>query len=254
MTASRQRSVRFLAIDLGRSREIAAHRHTTHQLLRIEHGAVAFTHDIATWVVPTGGAVWIPAGLVHRFESLEPTRASTLYVPPTRSDRYPPAGPVETSPLLDALVTTLSRPVPDPARRARLERVVRDELADLRARPFVVALPHDPAAREVALALIADPADDRPLTALAADAGTSARTLQRRFRDETGLSFQTWRRRAGLQHATTALERGDSITVVAHACGFASASAFIAAFRAELGITPAAWRRATNRAPVPTDP
>ena len=243
MTPSRQRTVRFVAVDLGRSGEVSAHAHTTHQLLRVERGAVAFTHDVATWVVPTGGSVWIPAGLTHRFEALEETTAWGLYVRPARSDRFAPPGPVEMSPLLHTLMATFSAPIRHPARRVRLERVVRDELADLQPRPFVVAVPRDPAARRVALALIADPADDRSLGELAADAGSSVRTLQRSFRDETGLPFQTWRRRAGLQQAMGALTRGENITAVAHRSGFASASAFIAAFRAELGITPAAWRR-----------
>ena len=107
----------------------------------------------------------------------------------------------------------------------------------------MVALPTDPAARHVALALVADPTDERALEALAADAGTSVRTLQRRFRAETGLGFQSWRRRAGLQHAMTLLAADHSVTEVAHRCGFSSASAFIAAFRGELGVTPAGWRR-----------
>ena len=90
---------------------------------------------------------------------------------------------------------------------------------------------------------MADPADDRSLAELAAHVGSSVRTLQRRIREETGLPFQTWRRRVGLQHAMAALERGASIGDAAHQCGFASRSAFIAAFRAELGVTPGAWRR-----------
>lgn len=258
MTPARQRDVRFLAVDLDRSGEVAPHRHLTHQLLRVERGAVAFNHDRATWVVPTGGAVWIPAGLVHRFEALESTTAWGLYVRPRPGDRFADAGPVTITPLLHTLMAVLSRPVRDAARRRRLERVVRDELGDLQPRRFVVAVPTDPAARQVAVALLADPADDRSLAALAADAGSSVRTLQRRFRDETGLSFQTWRRRAGLQQAMGALAGGENISAVAHRCGFASASSFIAAFRAEVGITPAAWRRASgtreNAAEMPEVP
>jgi AraC-like DNA-binding protein len=246
MTPSRQRDVRFLSVDLGRSGEVTAHSHRTHQLLQVQRGAVAFTHDAATWVVPTGGAVWIPAGHTHRFEALETTTAWGLYVRPARSDHPAEPGPVEISTLLDALMVTLSRPVPDPVRRARLERVVRDELGDLRPRQFVVAVPRDAAARHVALELIAEPADERSLDELAASVGTSVRTLQRRFRDETGLAFQTWRRRAGMQQAMVALRRGENIAAVAHRSGFSSASAFIAAFRAELGVTPAAWRRTTG--------
>jgi AraC-like DNA-binding protein len=249
MTSSRQRDVRFLAVDLGRSGTVSSHSHATHQLLRIERGAVAFSHQLAAWVVPTGGAVWVPAGQVHRFEALDDTTAWGLYVRPKDTDELAPPGPVELSPLLHSLMLALSRPVRDPARRAHLEQVVRDELQDVQPRQFVVALPTDPAARQVAEELIADPASSRSLTELAQDAGTSVRTLQRRFRAETGLPFHTWRRRAGLQHAMSELGRGASIATVAHRCGFGSSSAFIAAFRAELGVTPAVWRRLAGTVP-----
>ncbi len=113
----------------------------------------------------------VPAGDSHRFECLDDCAASALYVRPRPTDRLPAAGPVDVSPLLQALMVTLSRPVPDAARRARLERVVRDELRDLRPRPFIVAVPADPAARRVALELIADPSDDRPLPELRGASG-----------------------------------------------------------------------------------
>jgi AraC-like DNA-binding protein len=40
------------------------------------------------------------------------------------------------------------------------------------------------------------------------------------------------------------LTRGGSVTAVAYACGYASVSAFVTAFRTELGTTPAEWARA----------
>src|SRR4029079_10551559 len=94
----------------------------------------------------------------------------------------------------------------------------------------------------VATALLADPADDRSLDDLGRAVGASSRTLQRRFRLETGLTFQHWRRRARVQSSMGHLADGDPVTTVAHRCAFASASAFIAAFRAETATTPAAWR------------
>lgn len=243
MTPSRHRDVRHLTLRLRRSDRVAPHSHPTHQLLRIGRGALAMTHDGASWVIPTGGSVWVPAAHEHRLEALEETELTALYIRARPTDRFAGPGPVSVTPLLEALAITLSRRIPDAARRARLEAVVRDELADLRPLSFIVALPVDPAARRVAVAVIADPADGRTVVELAADTGVSVRTLQRRFREQTGLTFQTWRRRAGLQHGMLLLREGCNITEAAHRCGFTSSSAFIAAFRRELGQTPAQWRR-----------
>ncbi len=110
-------------------------------------------------------------------------------------------------------------------------------------------LPAYEPARAVADALLADPADGRGLDELGRAVGASPRTLQRWFRLETGLTFQQWRRRARVQSSMGHLADGSPVTTVAHRCGFSSASAFIAAFRAETGTTPTAWRA---RAPAAT--
>ncbi len=127
-------------------------------------------------------------------------------------------------------------------RRARLEAVFLDEVADLQPEARLVVLPGDGPARQVADGLLADPAENRSLDDLGRAVGASSRTLQRRFRAETGLTFQQWRRRARVQSSMGHLADGRSVTTVAHRCGFSSASAFIAAFRAETGTTPTAWR------------
>ncbi len=246
MTPSRHRDVRFLTLAVRRGAPVPAHVHDVHQLLHVEEGALTLDHRRSSWVVPSGGSAWLPAGRAHALEALHDARLAVLYVRARPADRYAEPGPVEVPALLTALVARLSRPVPDAARRARLERLVRDELGDLVPRSFVVPVPTEPTARRVALAIVADPADQRTLVEWAATVGASVRTLQRRFREQTGLTFQAWRRRAGLQHTMTGLAAGETVTAAAHRCGFASASAFIAAFRGELGTTPAAWQRAAT--------
>ena len=99
-------------------------------------------------------------------------------------------------------------------------------------------LPRDVRALRLATHLQAEPADRRDLEALAADAGASLRTLQRCFADETGLTIEAWRQKARLVHAAAALAGGASVTVAAIDCGYDSASAFIAAFRRQFGVTP----------------
>ncbi|MFI5044864.1 MAG: helix-turn-helix domain-containing protein [Acidimicrobiales bacterium] len=70
---------------------------------------------------------------------------------------------------------------------------------------------------------------------------SSGRTLQRRFTEQTGLGFREWRRRARLQRAMVELEAGNTVTATASVCGFSSVSAFINAFRTEIGTTPSQW-------------
>ena len=73
---------------------------------------------------------------------------------------------------------------------------------------------------------------------LAKQHGVARRTLERRFRDETGMSFGMWRQKARLLDSIRLLAEGKSVTDTALDCGYSSVSAFIAAFKVTFGYTP----------------
>ncbi|MBL8114640.1 MAG: helix-turn-helix domain-containing protein, partial [Acidobacteria bacterium] len=60
---------------------------------------------------------------------------------------------------------------------------------------------------------------------------------------ETGLTLEAWRLRARLLRAVEHLAGGRAVTAVAIDVGYESPSAFIAAFRRELGETPGRFLR-----------
>ncbi|MFM0327980.1 helix-turn-helix domain-containing protein [Caballeronia glebae] len=64
------------------------------------------------------------------------------------------------------------------------------------------------------------------------------RSLSRLFLQQTGLSFRQWRQRSRLLFSLSLLEKGERVTDVAIACGYESMSAFIAAFKEQMGFTP----------------
>jgi AraC-like DNA-binding protein len=100
-----------------------------------------------------------------------------------------------------------------------------DELETARVAPLHLPMPRDPRLARVARALIADPADVRTLAAWTRAAGASGRTLQRRFRAETGLSFGKWRQQVRLLRALERLASGAAVTEVAFDLGYESPSA-----------------------------
>jgi AraC-like DNA-binding protein len=105
--------------------------------------------------------------------------------------------------------------------------------------PSSLPWPNDPRAVAVAEQLLTNPVDRSELPWLGRSAGASARTLQRLFLDETGLGFAEWRQRLRLLHAASLIGAGASVTEAGYEAGYASTSAFIAAFRKQLGRTPA---------------
>jgi len=121
---------------------------------------------------------------------------------------------------------------------ARLAALLLDEIAGAPVTPLLLPLPIDGRATAVAHSVLADPAKDDPLDDLARRHATGRRTLERLFREETGMSFGMWRQQARLLHSVSALAEGKPVTEAALDAGYASISAYIAAFKRTFGCTP----------------
>jgi AraC family transcriptional regulator len=88
---------------------------------------------------------------------------------------------------------------------------------------------------------------DVSLAALASDAGLSRFHFCRAFKESTGLSPHAWLRQHRLEQAMNMLRDTDtSIVSVAAQLGYASQTAFTAAFKKLTGETPSDWRRRTR--------
>ncbi|MDO8185485.1 helix-turn-helix domain-containing protein [Conexibacter sp. JD483] len=83
------------------------------------------------------------------------------------------------------------------------------------------------------------------LEQIAAQAPMSTRTLNRRFREQTGTTPLRWLHRARLRRAQHLLETtAEPVELVAARVGFGSATSFRDRFRAHVGTSPQAYRRA----------
>ncbi len=71
--------------------------------------------------------------------------------------------------------------------------------------------------------------------------GASERTLARAFTAQTRMTFGRWRTLLRLQAALPMLAAGEPVGRVARQVGYETPSAFVAAFRRETGLTPAAY-------------
>jgi transcriptional regulator GlxA family with amidase domain len=93
---------------------------------------------------------------------------------------------------------------------------------------------------------------DRDLTLadIAAHAGLSTRTLNRRFREQTGTTPLKWLHRARVRRAQHLLETtAHPVERIALQCGFGSPTAFRERFRRVAGTSPQTYRRAFRTAP-----
>lgn len=215
------------------------HSHPQHQLAWARRGVLGVSVGDAYWVLPRTRALWLPAGVVHRTGATRDAVLCSLYFEPDRCERnWPEPTPVGVDGLLAHLIVHLGdENLPDDA-RLRAEAVVLDLLRPLPATPIDVPSPADDRVRAVADALLANPADPRSLESHARAVGVSRRTLTRLFAHDTGLSFDRWRTHARLRAALPLLAEGQPVSRVAHTVGYATPSAFLAAFRRTVGTSP----------------
>ena len=120
----------------------------------------------------------------------------------------------------------------------RLLKVLLDEMDIAPVTPLALPLPADPRAITVAEHVLARPAGEETLDELARRFGAGRRTLERLFRRETGISFGLWQQKVRMLHSIRLLAEGKSVTDAALDTGYASISAFIAAFKRTFGSTP----------------
>jgi AraC-like DNA-binding protein len=234
-----------LVIDLGPRDGFDLHTHDHHQIALAARGVLVVGVAHTSWVLPRNRALWIPAGVPHTAEASGQTTMLSTYVDPKRCP-VPWAEPtvVAASGLLGELVAHLSQPALSLGERQRAEAVLWDLMIPLPITTLSPALPVDERARRVADGLLEDVTDHRTLAAWGRDVGASARTLARLFVAETGMGFERWRSTARLAAALPLLAQGSSVNATAYGVGYASPSAFVAAFRREVGTTPADYFRA----------
>ncbi len=87
--------------------------------------------------------------------------------------------------------------------------------------------------------------EEQPISLLAAKAGMSQRTFQRRFESTTGLSVGEWLLKERLRHARELLEQqlGVSLDDIAAVSGFGTLATMRHHFRKRLGTSPGAYRK-----------
>jgi AraC-like DNA-binding protein len=234
-----------LTVDLAPNTGFERHSHAHHQLAYASQGVLVMDVGTVAWVLPQTRALWIPAGIPHSVTADGDTRMSSVYIAP---DRCPLAWSdptvVDATGLLGELILYLSRVDLEQPERARAEALLWDLMMPIPAATLPLPMPRDERARRVAEQLLADVTDDRSLSEWGHTVGASERTLARLFVAETGLNFARWRTNARLAAALRLLANGTSTAVVAAQVGYGTPSAFVAAFRREIGTTPAEYFRA----------
>lgn len=234
--------------NLAPRRFFPDHVHLWRQLVYATAGTLVTATAGARYVVGREQALWIPAGLTHSTGAPFGAEFRNLYVAVDVGGDDLPAECVAfaVTPLLRALIVELDAATArdeSPAYLAALEALTLEQLRRQPRLDFCLPWPQSRVLQTLCETLYADPGDGRGVAEWGRALGASARTLNRRFESELGVTFRDWRQQLRLLRALEWLEAGRSVTEVALELGYASPSAFTYMFRRKTGRPPAAARR-----------
>jgi AraC-like DNA-binding protein/quercetin dioxygenase-like cupin family protein len=236
------RPVVAMAREYPSGHRIPLHRHKRSQLLYASSGVMTVKTNNGIWVVPPLRAVWIPASIRHQIEISGNLSMRTLYIDPA----YFP-GPsqgccvIAVSPLLKELMLhamVIPRLYPQKGPEERLLTVILDQIRSMAIARLELPIPEDVRLQKIYKQLSSNPGDSRRLEDWGKEVGATGRTLARRFRLETGLSFGQWRQQIRILEALRRLGMKEPVTTVSIELGYESTSAFISMFKKALGKTP----------------
>jgi AraC family transcriptional regulator len=221
--------------------------------------------SVAIGTARAGVVTIIPAGSSARWDIPGPVNVVQLYLPhatlqriANEADASTPGDLLERTGHPDLITSRLLLSAADALEgSAALDALFRQQLTDLLATRLLAAHSGIAATSQPTLGglspkilrraierLRSDSDADVSLAALASDAGLSRFHFCRAFKESTGLSPHAWLRQHRLEQAMNMLRDTDaSIVTVAAALGYASQTAFAAAFKKLIGQTPSDWRR-----------
>lgn len=220
------------------------HSHPWAQLSYATQGVLSVHTQTGRFLAPPQRAILVPPDLPHAVLSSPRTEMRSLYMEPHVVEWVEEHCMVlEITPLLRELISAFGQVPAEYAldgADARLVDVLLDQLRVAPRTGLFLPWPSDPRLQTACEQLYQSPERSVSLQHWSRELGISEKTLSRIFLRETGIGFRAWYQRLRLLHALPLLDQGHSVTDVALACGYDSTSAFIAAFRQQLGMTPGA--------------
>jgi len=245
-------SISTLAYEYPPGFNVPQHSHASDQFIYAIRGVMEVASGQSCWLIPPHFAIWIPARTPHNIRMPGAVSMRTLYLRPGLAARLPGTCTVlQVTPLLRELVVEAVR-IGELRGRNPLHCALRDliisNLHSASPIPSFVTIPNDRRAFLVAQSVMANLRACGPFKVLCEQAGASPRTVERIFRREVGLSFESWRRQFRLMKAIELLATGCPVKEVAFELGYRQPSAFVEVFRRTLGATPKAWASSLQKA------
>ncbi len=224
------RPVVMLSKDYESGTRTDLHAHSRIQFLFAQSGTMRARTHLGSWIVPSGYALLIPAGIEHKVEMFGQVSLRSAYIQPEMlaARCTQDCSVIHVSPLLAISIDRFaSRPLEydETDIATPLAAVIISEISNTRPSPMALPFPEPPKLRAIADELLNDPSLAKSIDHWADEVGMSRRSFTRAFRAATGMSFGQWQQRLRYQVANELLAAGHPASRVAAQVGYKSSAA-----------------------------
>jgi len=215
------------------------HHHDRDQLAHAISGVMRIETEGFQWVVPPGRALWVPGRREHKIVCSGQVEMRSLYFKQRYVRRDRSFSVVNVSALLRELLQELCRPLA-PRKRTLLMNLVRIEVENSPSLPLNLPQARDPRLLAFCRTLTSGSNTEVDQRQAARLLCMSPRSFTRQFIAEVGMSYRAWKLQVRLLNAIDYFWQGNSLGAAARLAGYASQSAFSAAFKTSFGLRPSA--------------
>ena len=225
-----------------------------HKLVLVGSGLLDVEGASGGWLILPNHMILIPADRAFTVRLSAETTLRVAHLDPADAEWYHHGCWITAAPALarEMLLHALQWPAQDAGVEARRQffRTLSHLCQDWFATPRILWLPvAESDELRAAVNFIRQDLERATLDGAAAAAGCSARTLQRRCKDEFGHSWRWFAREVKIMRAMELLARHEGrIGTVSRAAGFGSVAAFAASFADRVGMPPSEFVRRTAAA------
>ena len=225
---------------------VEKHRHNWGQFVYAHKGVLIVATADQRYIVPPEQGVWLLPNIEHEVTAISKVELTSFYFDNSLLNKLPVNCCVlKVNDFLKALIlesNTIANDYQWHSSDGRLLRLILDRLSLAPNVLLQLPYPKDPRLLTMLSLIQTDPSTSYNLEQWGKIVGASSRSLSRLFKNETGLSYRTWRQRLSVQIAISQLSMGKSITSISLYLGYESPSAFIHMFKENTGMTPSFYR------------
>lgn len=211
------------------------------KIVYVEAGRLIIQTATEAKIVPPGRLVYVKNKTPHSISLESGTLGWITYLPASLSlDSKTTISVIHSTQLLVDLLQRLSeaKELNKSKSDAALKTLIMSEFSVARLEQIALPIPKTRELQKIAADIRYGLVGKISVTEVAKKTFMSERTFARKFKSETGFTFELWRNMALLQLATELLADGVDVSDTAEKIGFESVSAFIASFKKEFRTTP----------------